>query len=116
MQLRELVLDTARRTKGVGQIEESVRWGQPSFLTSQTGSGSTIRIDALKEQPGRYAMYFHCQTNLVNTFRQIYPKEFTFEGNRAILFDADKSLPEVPLRHCIALALTYHLSKQKAVK
>jgi len=27
--------------------------GQPIFLTSQTGSGSTIRIDAVKAEPGR---------------------------------------------------------------
>ncbi len=110
--LRRLILDTAKKTEGVGDIEESVKWGQPSFQTSQTKSGSTIRIDTLKSQPGRYAMYFHCQTNLVSTFRQIYPNEFTFEGNRAIVFDARKPVPEAPLRHCIALALTYHLANK----
>jgi hypothetical protein len=58
--LRRLILETARKTDGVGAIEETLRWGQPSFLTSQTGSGSTIRIDAVKAHPGRYAIYFHC--------------------------------------------------------
>jgi uncharacterized protein DUF1801 len=111
--LRRLVLDTARKTEGVGPIEETLKWGQPSYVTSQTGSGSTIRIDAVKPQPGRYAMYFHCQTNLVATFRQLYPKEFVFDGNRAILFDPARPLPEEPLRHCIALALTYHRANRK---
>ena len=113
--LRRLILDTARKTDGVGAIEEALKWGQPSFLTTQTQSGSTIRIDALKSEPGRYAMYFHCQTNLVATFRQMYPKELVFDGNRAIVFDAGKPVPEQPLRHCIALALTYHRAKRKSL-
>lgn len=109
--LRRLILETAKMTKGVGAIEETLKWGQPSFVTSETRSGSTIRIDALKSDPKRYAMYFHCQTNLVASFRQLYPKEFEYEGNRAIVFDASKAVPEKPLRHCIALALTYHARK-----
>jgi len=113
--LRRLILNTARKTEGVGKIEETLKWGQPSFLTAQTQSGSTIRIDALKSEPGRYAMYFHCQTNLVATFRQMYPKELVFDGNRAIVFDAGKPVPEQPLRHCIALALTYHRAKRKSL-
>lgn len=109
--LRRIILETAKATEGVGAIEETLKWGQPSFVTSETGSGSTIRIDTVKSDPKRYAMYFHCQTNLVASFRQLYPKAFAYEGNRAILFDANKSPAEKPLRHCIALALTYHARK-----
>ena len=107
--LRKLVLDTAKKTHGVGTIEETLKWGQPSFLTRESGSGSTIRIDATKT--GGTAMYFHCQTNLVETFRKFYPNDFAFEANRALHFDAKKNLPEKALRHCIALALTYHARK-----
>jgi hypothetical protein len=110
--LRLLIIDTAGRTEGVGALEETLKWGQPSFLTPVTKSGSTIRIDAVKGEPNRYAMYFHCQTNLVETFRRLYPNDFAFEGNRALIFDAAKPLPEEPLRHCIALALTYHQRKR----
>jgi len=111
--LRKLILDTAKKTDGVGAIAETLKWGQPSFLTRQSKSGTTIRIDALKGEPDRTAMYFHCQTNLVGTFRQMYPNDFTFEGNRALIFDTRKKLPEKALRHCIALALTYHARKGK---
>jgi hypothetical protein len=68
----------------------------------------------VKASPGQYAVYFHCQTDLVETFRELYPG-LSYSGNRAILLDADKKLPEVELRHCLALALTYHLRKRKAV-
>jgi len=54
-------------------------------------------------------MYFHCQTTLVDTFRTLYPSRFTFEGNRAIVFDETAAIPVRELRHCISLALTYRL-------
>src|SRR3982750_102276 len=61
--LRRLILDTAKATRGVGALEETLKWGQPSYLTPATKSGSTIRIDQVKPEPGQYAVYFHCQTN-----------------------------------------------------
>jgi hypothetical protein len=110
--LRRLILDTAKATKGVGLVEETLKWGQPSYLTPETRSGSTIRIDQVKAEPGQYAVYFHCQTNLVETFRELYP-ELRYGGNRCIILDAEDKVPEAELRHCVALALTYHLGKRK---
>ena len=110
--LRALILDTARKTEGVGRLEEALKWGQVSYLTSESKSGSTVRIDRVKSADDQVAVYFHCQTNLVETFRELYP-ELSFGGNRAILLEADKKLPEAELRHCVALALTYHLGKRK---
>ncbi|MEO1223327.1 MAG: DUF1801 domain-containing protein [Pseudomonadota bacterium] len=111
--LRALIFDVATKTEGVGPLQETLKWGQPSFLTPKTKSGSTIRIDAVPGAPDRYALYFICHTNLVETFREVYPTELTYGGNRSILLDASNPLPEAPLRHCIALALTYH-SRKKA--
>jgi len=110
--LRRLIFDTAKTTKGVGALEEALKWGQPSYLTTQSKSGSTIRIDQVKTVAGQYAVYFHCQTDLVETFRELHP-ELRYGGNRAILLDAADKLPEAALRHCVALALTYHLRKRK---
>lgn len=113
--LRRLIFDGASRTDGVGELEETLRWGQPSYLTTSPRSGSTIRIDRVKAEPGRYAMYFHCRTSLVDTFRRLYPRTFTYDGNRAILFDEHDRIPAQALRHCIALALTYHrVGRRKA--
>jgi len=110
--LRRLFFDTAKETRGVGTLKETLKWGQPSYLTPETKSGSTIRIDQVKPEAGQVAVYFHCQTNLVETFRELYP-ELSFGGNRSILLDAGDKLPEAELRHCVALALTYHLNKRK---
>jgi|SRR5271165_4666136 len=110
--LRRLIFDTAGATEGVGPLEETLKWGQVSYLTSESKSGSTIRIDQVKSAANQYAVYFHCQTNLVETFRELYP-ELTYGGNRSILLDGSKELPKDALRHCVALALTYHLNKRK---
>jgi hypothetical protein len=112
--LRRLIFDTAAATEGVGKLRETLKWGQPSYLTPESKSGSTIRIDRIKSSASQYAVYFHCQTDLVETFRELYPKEFTYGSNRSIILDADKKIAEPALRHCVALALTYHLNKRQA--
>jgi hypothetical protein len=114
--LRRLIFDIAKATRGAGALQETLKWGQPSYLTPETKSGSTIRIDRDKSAPNRYAIYFHCRTDLVGTFRELYPTELSFDGNRSILLDAEEKLPEPALRHCVALALTYHLNKRKAAR
>ena len=111
MFLRQLIFDVASHTDGVGELEETLKWGQPSYLTSASKSGSLIRIDQIKSQAGKYAMYFHCQTTLVDTFKERYRDKFKFEGNRSIIFNAEDDVPVKELRHCISMALTYHRDK-----
>jgi hypothetical protein len=110
MTLRALVFETAARTQGVGALSETLKWGQPSYLTAETGSGTTVRIDRLKKSDG-YAIYFHCQSGLVGQFKELYPDTFRTEGKRAIVFDLEDRVPVKALRHCIGLALTHHLRK-----
>ena len=106
--LRALVFDVAAKTDGVGPLTETLKWGQPSYLTEETKSGTTVRIDRLKKGDG-YALYVHCQSGLVPKFRELYPDTFRYEGKRALLFETDARLPLPELRHCIGLALTHHL-------
>lgn len=106
--LRRLVLITASETEGVGNVNEALRWGEPSYLTK---SGSTIRMAWKKSKPDQYAMYFHCKTKLVDTFRELYRDTFKFEGNRAIVFSENDEVPVNALKHCISLSLTYHRRK-----
>lgn len=110
--LRKLVLETARETPGVGAIQEDLRWGQPSFLTTETGSGSTIRIDGFRGDPSRIAIYFHCQSGLVDQFRSLYGDKLDFMGERAIVLRIGERLPKSAIKHCVALALTHHLRKK----
>ena len=114
--LRELVFHVAEKTNGVGELTETLKWGQPSYLTLSSGSGSTMRIDCLKTKQGdcldKYAIFFHCQTNLIETFKVLFPTQFTYQGNRSIVFDLNDKILIKELSYCIELGLTYHLNKK----
>ena len=111
--LRKLVLDTAEHTEGVGPLLETLKWGQPSYLTAETKAGTTVRLGPVKNEPGKCALFVHCQSGLIEQFRERYADTLVFEGKRAIVLDAGSAFPEAALRHCIALALTHHLRKKK---
>ena len=112
LHLRRLILETAAEQPGVGELVEALRWGQPSYLTARSKTGTTVRIDQVKSEPGRYALYFNCKTSLAETFRELYADVLEIGGKRSILLAADEAVPEDALRHCIALALTYHQSRR----
>jgi hypothetical protein len=101
--LRALIFESAEKARA-GAVEETLKWGEPAYRTK---GGSTVRLGWKEKSPGEAAMYFICTTNLVDTFRELYPDRFRFGGNRALLFDLTSRLPAPALRHCIALALTY---------
>ena len=110
--LRKLILSTAASIPEVGPLTETLKWGEPAYLTEKSKSGSTIRMAWKASAPAQYGLYLNCQTTLVDTCRTLFP-ELRFEGNRAVLFDVDEKLPEAAARRCIELALTYHLAKKK---
>ena len=109
LRLRQLVVDVADSHEAVGRLEETLKWGEPSYLVK---GGSTIRLGMPNSPPERFAMYFNCNTKLVDTFREIYPNTFEFEGNRAIVFALGSQIDTDALRHCIELALRYHHLKK----
>ena len=108
LHLRRLILEAARESEEVAQIEETLKWGEPSYITKY---GSTIRIDWKKNKPDQYAMYFKCTSKLVPTFRRVFSDEFSFEGDRAIIFGMNDKPPNVQLKKCITAGLTYHKVK-----
>ena len=109
LHLRHLVYASVAEHPEIGEVMETLKWGDPSWLPKTPRIGATVRINAIKNSSGRYAAYFHCRTNLLTNFRDLYPGQFRFEGNRALIFSLGERIPEAPLRHCFALALTYHL-------
>ncbi len=116
LELRDLIFETAAESEVVGELTETLKWGEPAYLTEASRSGTTIRIGWKAERPEQYGLYVHCQTNLVDTFRALFPQELRLQGNRAILFDRSEDLPREALSLCIAMALTYHRKKGTKAK
>lgn len=103
LELRELIFDIGDRIDKTNKIEESLKWGQPSYTCE---GASPIRIDRFEKD--KIAMFFHCQTTLVETFRKLFANDLTFSKNRAIVLDPKNELPKEQLNICIEMALTYH--------
>lgn len=108
-ELRALILETAQEIDGVTRLEETLKWGEPSYLTKY---GSTLRMDWKSKTPGQFAMYFKCTSRLVETFRRVFKNSLEFEGNRAIVFQMERQIPKEELKECIKATLTYHKVKQ----
>ncbi|HEY1781548.1 MAG TPA: DUF1801 domain-containing protein [Roseiarcus sp.] len=108
LEVRDLILETATAIDGVGPLTETLKWGEPAYLTEATGSGSTIRLGRCRSPERECAVLFNCRTTLVDDFRSQFPGVFDYEKNRAILLHAREPLPRGPLSTCLGMALTYH--------
>jgi hypothetical protein len=107
LEVRRLVFETAANIEGVGPLTETLKWGEPAYLT-EARSGSTIRLGWFRSSERECAVLFNCRTTLVDDFRERFPGVFAYEKNRAILLDACEMLPKAPLSACLGMALTYH--------
>lgn len=103
--LRKTILEVAKSIEGVGLLEETLKWGEPSYLTSASRSGTTVRIAWQARDPEVCSVFVNCQTNLVDTYRSLFP-ELQCIGNRQVRLPLDQPVPD-SLRDCFAMALTY---------
>ena len=108
LKLRQLIIRTAQKIESNEPLVETLKWGEPSYLTKQ---GSTIRIDWKATSPDQVSMYFHCRTKLVDTYKELYGDQLKFASNRAIVLPCNEKIPTQALKHCVELALTYHRIK-----
>ena len=109
--LAGLIREVGNGLPEIGELVETRKWDQQSFLPKKARVGTTVRIAA--PSPTTVAMYVHCQTTLVDQWRGLFP-ELTFEGNRALVMDATAPLPLEALKVCVRSALLYHLAKRNA--
>jgi len=111
LQVRELIFATAAAHDDVGRLTETLKWGEPAYLTDETGSGSTIRLGRLKGSE-QAAILFNCRTTLVDSFRERFPDRFEYRQTRALLLPVAGKLAKQELGVCLSLALTYHLDRR----
>jgi len=108
LRLRQFVWEVLETLESPGPLEETLKWGEPSYILKK---GSTLRMDWKEKKPEQYALYFKCTSKLVPTFKLVFGDLFTYEGDRAIVFQLDEALPEQEIRECIAATLCYHRVK-----
>jgi hypothetical protein len=110
LNLREMIFEVAAEDDQIGQIEETLRWGEPAYITQKKKTGSTIRL-AIEKASGTPAVFFNCKTTLVEEFREKFGGSLSYVKNRAVLLDGEGETFEAALKICIAAALSYHLRR-----
>ncbi len=110
--IRSLIYTIAASTPPVGPLTETLKWGEPAYLTTASKTGTTIRLGWKANRPAVCALYVNCKTTLVDQYRSLFADKLRFEGNRAILLPVAGPFAEMPLAICIKMALTYHLQSR----
>ncbi len=103
--LRRLIFDVAEDV-GSAPLVEELKWAQPSYRSARARESTPVRLGTTAD--GEHAaLLVHCQSSVIPDFRAMFPTEFRYEGNRAILFAPDDDLQVDRLRLCIEHALRY---------
>ncbi|MGJ8545148.1 MAG: hypothetical protein ACSHWZ_06860 [Sulfitobacter sp.] len=94
-------------------LQETLKWGEPSWLPRAPRIGTTLRAAWKPQRPDHFGLFVHCQTSIAAEFDALYPPHsgpplFTRESNRAIWLPLDAPVPEGPIGHLALMALTYH--------
>jgi hypothetical protein len=89
------------------EVEECLKWGQPSYIAPK---GSTLRLGVNKA--GKAAIYAHCQSSIVSDFAAQFGTDFEIEGNRAVVLGAFTQEDQDKLRALIRHGLTYKVKSK----
>jgi len=112
--IRELIFQIAAEYDEIGEIEETLKWDNPGYLTHNPKSGTTVRLSKMPTCDNKLLISVHCQTSLIAEFKELYP-QLKYDGNRSIILDVNNILPVGIIEHFIYLALTYHNRKKRGI-
>lgn len=99
--VRSMILNEAKSKNEVGPVTETLKWGEPSYLTEKTKSGSTIRLGWKAKAPDKIGVFLNCNTSLVESYRALFPDELSYVGNREISLPIGKPMPQKALSLCL---------------
>lgn len=108
-ELREIVHDTATANPLVGPLHETLKWGEPSFLTDKSRSGTTLRICWKAKTPDEIGLFVICRTDMLEQVRALFPDAFRYEGTRAAYLPLSQPIPVDAVSYLVSRAQTYHL-------
>ncbi|MBR9860096.1 DUF1801 domain-containing protein [bacterium] len=109
-EIRNLIELVAQESDQIAEVQETLKWGEPSYITK---IGSTLRMDWKEKSPEQYALYFSCSSKLVSSFKAVFGDELRYEGNRAVVMLLNEDPPKPLIKKCIHAALHYHKLKSE---
>ena len=105
------LFDSVAAEAGIGALDNSLKWGQPSWRPIKPRTGATLRLGWSNAAPDTLSIYVDCKTNLAARFSDIYPA-IVNDGRRMISFSMPLDGQQTALRHLAAMTFTYHLRKR----
>ena len=111
-EIRSLIHEVAAEIKlehfSSAPLEEALKWGEPAFVLK---TGSTLRMGYREKNPDVLSLYFICNTNLVDTFRELYGDQLVLVDNRELQIQCGDTSSKTMIRDCIRKTLEYHKIK-----
>lgn len=107
LEVRDIIFEVGKNNDKIGKITETLKWGEPTYQANNSKDGSPIKITHKKSINNNFSIYIISSTNLIDMFKELYPKTFYFNGNREIIINTDRKIPRKEISHCIELALRY---------
>ena len=107
--LREARLDilrAAKTTEGVGPLIETLKWGEPAYLTEAPKTGTTLRLSQIR---GRAAVMVPCSTTIIEDARAIFGDLAELSGKRGLILGGDRQVFD----YIVDAALSYHIRKRR---
>ena len=98
----------------VGRLDETLKWGQPSWRPVKTRTGSTLRAGWHIDHPDVLSLFVDCKTDLAVRMRDNYPQLPMNDGRRQIGLRLDAPLPRQAILHLAEMTFTYHRAKRAA--
>ena len=99
---------------GIGTLDETLKWGQPSWRPIKPRTGATLRMDWDADSPDRLSFYVDCKTDLAARMRDIYPDLPLNDGQRHLAIDIRAPLPEQAVSHLAEMTFSYHRAKRQS--
>lgn len=98
----------------LGPLDETLKWGKPSWRPKRPRTGSTLRMDWQPNAPHRLSLFVDCKTDLAARMADLYADVLTNDGRRAMGLALTAPLPEQAIAHLAQMTFTYHLKKTAA--
>ena len=107
LEIRSLIFAEAANLPDPADVEESLKWGEPSYRLAGRNRGKAVRINRHKSGMGKVAFFFHCRTGLIEQFREQLGDSVVFEGSRAVVLQGGPLLDADIVRHLVHQTFIY---------
>lgn len=109
LRVRQRIFDLAAGVEAVGAIQESLKWGEPSYVSTKRKCGTPIRLRLAADDT--FGLSVHCQTSIIAELKKAHPG-LRYDGSRSLLLPVAVEPPVEVIDQLIRLALTYHRNKR----